>query len=266
MENAGFTPGTYTLAAAEIIGIIIIVALIWAVWRKKTKEPFFPAFIGACVWFVFALVLETIPKALVVMQPAASRSLVLTGIISSAFAGVFEETGRFIAFKTVLSKYRTKRTAVTYAIGHGGFEAVFLITLTLLSTLFTGYMLGSGKLDASLAMMSQEQQDMVYEKVAALADLKITDVLTAYLERIIAMIIHLSLSVPVFLAAREKRSFMLYPLAVILHFVLDAVYAYFSFSGICPLIVTEIITLAAVVPVAVFAYRLYRSRPDEVSE
>lgn len=265
MENAGFTTGTYTLAAAEITGIIIIVVLIWAVWRKKTKEPFFPAFIGACVWFVFAMVLETIPKAFVVMLPAVSRSLVLTGIISSAFAGVFEETGRFIAFRTVLRKYRTKRTAVTYAIGHGGFEAVFLITLTLLSTLMTGYMLGSGKLDASLAIMSQEQKDAVYDKVAALAGIRITDVLTAYLERMIAVVIHISLSVPVFLAAREKRSLMLYPLAVILHFALDAEYAYFSFSGICPLIVTEIITLAAVVPVAVYAYRLYRSRPDEVT-
>lgn len=265
MEKVTFTSGTYALVIAEITGIIVIVAFIWAVWRKRTREPFFPAFTGACVWFVFAMVLETLPKSLVVSLPAVSSSVLLTSLAASAFAGVFEETGRFIAFRTVLRKYETKRTAVTYGIGHGGFEAVFLIATSLLGTLLVGYSLNSGKLDASLAMMPTEYTEQLRSKLQALADADIFSVLIAYIERLIAIAIHISLSVLVFLAVREKSSFWLFPLAVFLHFAVDAVYEYLALSG-CNMVLTEAATALVTALMAVFAYRLYRSRPDEVIE
>ena len=265
MEKVTFTSGTYIFILSEIIGIIAIVALIWAVWRKKTREPFFPAFIGACVWFIFSMVLEALPKSIVLSLPAVSSSVLLTAVVASVFAGVFEETGRFIAFKTVLRKYDTKRTAVTYGIGHGGAEAVLLIAVNLMGTFMVGYFLSSGMLDASLSKMPPEYIEQMNGRLQSLVRADISDILIAYIERLTAIAIHISLSVPVFLAAREKRSLWLLPLAVFLHFAVDAVYAYLSFSG-CNIAVTEAVTVLVTAAMAVFAYRLYRSRPDEVIE
>jgi len=265
MEKVAFTSGTYIFVFSEIIGVILIVVLIWAVWRKKTREPFFPAFIGACVWFIFAMVLENIPKSIVLSRPAVSSSVLLTAVAASAFAGVFEEAGRFIAFRTVLRKYDTKRTAVTYGIGHGGCEAVLLIAFNLLGTLMVGSFLNSGRLDASLAMMPPAYIEQLNDRVQSLARTDVSDIIIAYIERLTAIAIHISLSVPVFLAAREKRSLWLLPLAVFLHFAVDAVYAYLALSG-CNIVVTEVVTVLVTAVMAVFAYRLYRSRPDEVIE
>jgi uncharacterized membrane protein YhfC len=54
----------------------------------------------------------------------------LYGGLAALLAGVFEETGRFLAFKFLLKKRTGRKTAISYGIGHGGFEAVFLLVFT----------------------------------------------------------------------------------------------------------------------------------------
>jgi uncharacterized membrane protein YhfC len=49
----------------------------------------------------------------------------LYAVLGALLAGLFEETGRFIAFKFLLKKRTDRKTAISYGIGHGGFEAIF---------------------------------------------------------------------------------------------------------------------------------------------
>ena len=51
-------------------------------------------------------------------------------------AGIFEETGRFLAFKTVLRKKQGKDiNALMYGAGHGGFEAAALLGITMINNI-----------------------------------------------------------------------------------------------------------------------------------
>ena len=103
--------------------------LVW--WRRTRHAKLTPFFVGALTFFLFALVLEPLMHQLfLVSDNAVSRALNaspwLYALYGALAAGVFEETGRYFAFSVLLTKrsYPERDTAVTYGIGHGGFEAM----------------------------------------------------------------------------------------------------------------------------------------------
>lgn len=98
------------------IAIPVVIALIW---RIRKKEPVTTILIGAATFLLFALILEkpiqnvlAFPTAMGLPDHAISRFLsenpVLLALVAGLFPGVFEETGRLIAFKTVLRKRRNR--------------------------------------------------------------------------------------------------------------------------------------------------------------
>ena len=113
--------------------ILPVVICIW--WLLKKKEKFTTVLIGAATWFVFAVLLEAIPKYLL-FNPATSLGKSIVGnaalytVIGALMAGIFEETGRIVAFKTLLRKRTNKETGISHGIGHGGFEAIFLLNIS----------------------------------------------------------------------------------------------------------------------------------------
>ena len=95
----------------------VVVSVIPAIWWIKTHhEKITTVLVGAATWFVFAQILETIPKA-ILFNPAFEISNTIRGsvflytLIGCLLAGIFEETGRFVAFKTVLKNRTNKVTA-----------------------------------------------------------------------------------------------------------------------------------------------------------
>ena len=96
------------LAVAAVIGIVAPLGIaIW--WMVKKKESFVTYLVGMLVFCIFVFVLEKpIQNALIIPDHAVSRFInarpILWAFVVGLFPGVFEETGRFIAFKTVLKK------------------------------------------------------------------------------------------------------------------------------------------------------------------
>ena len=45
-------------------------------------------------------------------------------------AGLFEETGRLLAFRFILKPHTARITALSYGIGHGGIEAFWVMGLS----------------------------------------------------------------------------------------------------------------------------------------
>ena len=122
------------LGTGAALSVIITLAIV-LVWKIKKKEPFTTILVGAATFVLFALILEkTIQNALVfpttmgLPDHAASQFInarpVLWALVLGLFPGVFEETGRFIAFKTVLKNRRNRETSISYGIGHGGIEVI----------------------------------------------------------------------------------------------------------------------------------------------
>lgn len=237
------------LGAALSVIITLAIAL---VWKIKKKEPFTTILAGAVTFILFALILEkSIQNALVfptqmgLPDHAASQFInarpVLWALVLGLFPGVFEETGRFIAFKTVLKKRRNRETSISYGIGHGGIEVILTLSVTYIIYIAYGMMINSGSFQAIIDQAASQAPDQA-GAMQALADqlavISFADIGTGLFERVFAFLFHVGASILVFYAARDKGRLWLYPLAIILHTALD------SFAGLNAAKVIQLSTLA----------------------
>ena len=221
------------LGAALSVIITLTIAL---VWKIKKKEPFTTILAGAVTFILFALILEkSIQNALVfptqmgLPDHAASQFInarpVLWALVLGLFPGVFEETGRFIAFKTVLKNRRNRETSISYGIGHGGIEVILTLTVTYIIYIAYGIMINSGSFQTIIDQAASQAPDQA-GAMQALADqlavISFADIGTSLFERVFAFLFHVGASILVFYAARDKGRLWLYPLAILLHTALDS--------------------------------------------
>ncbi|MBP3758346.1 MAG: YhfC family intramembrane metalloprotease [Firmicutes bacterium] len=221
------------LGAALSVIITLAIAL---VWKIKKKEPFTTILAGAVTFILFALILEkSIQNALVfptqmgLPDHAASQFInarpVLWALVLGLFPGVFEETGRFIAFKTVLKNRRNRETSISYGIGHGGIEVIITLTVTYIIYIAYGIMINSGSFQTIIDQAASQAPDQA-GAMQALADqlavISFADIGTSLFERVFAFLFHVGASILVFYAARDKGRLWLYPLAILLHTALDS--------------------------------------------
>lgn len=216
------------IGAALAFAVPVGLALLW-VFRKKEKLT--TVLIGAAVFVVFALILEKPLQALLLVPDhAVSRFLkanpVWFALVGGLFAGVFEETGRLAAFKTVLKHRRNRETAVSYGIGHGGAEVILILGLTYVTNLSYAVMINTGTFGTvvdQVAAQAPDQVETLYTLAEQIASLTLAGVGMGLLERVFAVLFHLGASILVFYACRDRSRFWLYPLAIVLHTALDFV-------------------------------------------
>ena len=223
------------LGTGAALSVIITLAIV-LVWKIKKKEPFTTILVGAATFVLFALILEkTIQNALVfpttmgLPDHAASQFInarpVLWALVLGLFPGVFEETGRFIAFKTVLKNRRNRETSISYGIGHGGIAVILTLTVTYITYIAYGIMINSGSFQTLIDQVASQAPDQV-SAMQALADqlaaISFADIGTSLFERVFAFLFHVGASILVFYAARDKGRLWLYPLAILLHTALDS--------------------------------------------
>ena len=118
-----------TLMVIGTIIFLVVPIIIAIIWTIRKKERFSTVAVGALTFLLFAIVLEkpiqnvlVFPVQMGLAEHGASRFInarpVLWAFIVGLFPGVFEETGRFVAYKTVLKKRKNKETSISYGIGH----------------------------------------------------------------------------------------------------------------------------------------------------
>ena len=213
--------------------IPIAIALIWKFWKH---EKFTTILVGAATFVLFALILEkTIQNALVfpttmgLPDHAASQFInarpILWALVLGLFPGVFEETGRFMAFKTVLRNRRNRETSISYGIGHGGIEVILVLGINYIVYIVYAVMINTGTFQGIIDQVA-EQAPFQEEAIRALADqlavFSFADIGAGMFERVFAFLFHVGASILVFYAARDKGRLWLYPLAILLHTALDS--------------------------------------------
>ena len=95
---------------------------------------------------------EGVPKAIFFGGGTGVSQYVLTHawaytLIGCLLAGVFEEVGRYLAFRFLLKRYTNRRDAVTYGIGHGGIEAILVLGLTAINNIAIAQLVNSGSIE-----------------------------------------------------------------------------------------------------------------------
>lgn len=214
------------------LGAVLSFALplgIALLWTKKKKEPFTTVLVGAATFLLFALILEKPIQALVISADhSVSRFLnarpVWLALAAGLFPGIFEETGRLAAFKTVLKKRKNRETSISHGLGHGGFEVIMMLGITYVTYIAYAVMINTGTFQTVVdqaAAQAPDQVDAVKALAGQLATLTAADVGAGLLERVFAVLFHIGASILVFYACRDRGRFWLYPLAILLHTAMD---------------------------------------------
>ena len=211
------------MALAMVFAFAAPIALL--IHYKKKGADVLPFFIGCAVFVVFALILEALVHNLVLKGPAGEKiqsSTLLYALYGGLMAGLFEETGRFLAFKTVLKKrLGNDENALMYGAGHGGVEAILLLGFAYISNLIMSLLVNAGLTDTLTAGLTGDALAQVQAVFGTLTTASPWTYLLAVVERAAAITAHICLSVLVWFAAKKPGKMGLYPLAILLHAALD---------------------------------------------
>lgn len=268
------TSSIIAMASAGLVCTLYPIILL-VFWRKKTGAAVAPFFVGAGTFFLFALVLEQILHQVCMLGDNAvartiSTSVVLSTLYGGLAAGIFEETGRFVAFK-LMKKHDNRETAVTYGIGHGGIEAILLVGVNML--IYAGLSLflnqtGTANVgiiggpDGPTSVFLGDPDGMLMRTLQSITP---AGCAMATYERLVTVLFHVALSVLVFAAARRPGKLWLYPVAILLHACVDFIAVLYQLGIIKSLLLTEGFITVYTVLVVAFARWVWRnlSAPPE---
>ena len=246
------------MAANAFLGIAVPVCLAVYLVRKH-RAKLSSLLIGAGTFILFALVLESILHQLVLKGPHGSDILgntLLYALYGGLAAGVFEETGRFLSMKFLMKKAPSKPLpGIAYGVGHGGAEMLIIFGITMINNLVISALINSGQADAIFAKVPEEAAGQLQAQLDQLQTLGAGTLLIGLWERFSALILHLGLSMLVWVAVRKGGKWLwLFPGAIVLHAIVDAGTVLLQKStGLVPL---ELIVMAEALAVAAIGYNV----------
>ena len=233
-----------------IITVILMLAIpvfLFIYWRKNHKQQTKISYLiaGAVGFIVSARVLELGVHYFCILSdnPVSgfingnTVAYVLYGII---MAGVFEECGRYIILKYIMKNDRTSENAVLYGIGHGGIEILAVVLPAMITYLAVAVLFSAGNIENALSTLNitEETAAAALPAVHAAAVFDFGTVVLSVLERIIAMFLHIGLTVIVYYGVVNARKSFL-PMAIILHMLADTFAALYQRSAV-PLWTVEV--------------------------
>ncbi|WP_018132314.1 YhfC family intramembrane metalloprotease [Effusibacillus pohliae] len=219
----------FQLACLLAAGLFCIVLpfLSFLVVKRKLPSRWRIFWIGALTFFIFQILLRLpwqIPLAAWMREHAAEGwMLVWFTLLSGLTAGLFEETGRYLAYRFFVKK-PTVGDGVALGMGHGGIESALLVGVSIISASIVTY------------LATHQQIAIPPDQMAALAAQTnlngpwYLNFAGAY-ERVMALIAHVTMSLLVYVAYTRKR-FSYFLIAVVVHMAIDAgVVLFAKFTG-----------------------------------
>ena len=137
------------MAVSILIGFGLPLAM-FLYFRLKKKADILPFFVGCAVMLLFALILEAMVHRVILGSSVGGKiqnNVWLYAVYGGLMAGLFEETGRFLAFKTVLKKHQHRDVnALMYGAGHGGIEAFAILGIASVNNIIYSLLINSGNM------------------------------------------------------------------------------------------------------------------------
>ena len=227
--------------------LVPIALMIWLRVKKKANFP--PFFIGMAVMLVFALIVERLIHQVVFLTSfgkAIQANIWLYALYGGLMAGLFEETGRLIAMKTLLKKYLPNdANALMYGAGHGGIECMVLLGMTMVNNLIYSVMINTGNAALLTTGLPEEYLGQIEAVFTQLAETSSWIFLVGMLERLFAIVLQLSLSVLVWFGVKNRK-IGLYFLAILCHLLVDGISVVAAGLDVPTLAIEGIICLLAI--------------------
>ena len=254
-----------------IILMIAIPVCFFICWRRKHKEQTKISWLiaGAAGFVISARMLEVgVHYFCIVADNPVSRfingntaAFVLYGI---TMAGIFEECGRLIILKYILKKDRTRENAVIYGIGHGGIEILTVFLPAMILYLAIAVMFSQGDTETALKTLNitEETAAAALPSVQAAAAFDYAMMAMNVMERLLAMLIHIGLTVIVYYGVVNAKKLCL-PAAILLHMLADTFPALYQ-RGILPLWAVEIWAAFWTLMIMLIAAKLYKRMSEIV--
>lgn len=245
---------------AVSMAICFLLPLGLALFFRRQGGRWRDFFLGAAVFFLFALVLEQGVHSLVLNGPLGQTitgNLLLYALYGGLMAGLFEEVGRLVAFRFLRPAPGQTARALMYGAGHGGIEAVMIVGLSYISNLLVSSWINAGTLEQNLGTLDEATLQTIAQMVATPA----TTYLWGGVERIIAIGIHLALSVLVYLAyCRGRQGLTLFVGAILLHAAVDA--CSILAAAYLPIVGVELLVLVCALGLGLVAWKVYQKEAE----
>ena len=272
-ENIVIGKNSIPSLAVTVLLMIAIPTVFFLYWRLKHKEQTKIGYLiaGAVGFLVSARVLELgVHYVCILTDNPVSRfingSTLAFVLYGTVMAGVFEECGRHIVFKYILKKDRTRENAVLYGIGHGGIEVLAVILPSMILYLVIAVLFSQGNVEEALAQLkiTEETAAAALPSVQAAAAFDCALAAMNVIERLLAMLLHIGLTVIVFYGVQNEKKGCL-PLAILLHMAMDAFPALYQ-RGAVPLWSVEVWAALWTAIIVFIAVRLYQSVKEQTEK
>lgn len=212
---------------AVIISLVIcfgmpITAFLFLTARKyRIAKPFF---IGALTFFLTQIStrIPIVTLWLPTMDWYIRLSLnpYLAGLFLGLTAGLAEEIGRFVLASLLLKRNRRYVDGIAFGLGHGGIEAILITGLTQINLLVLMIAIRTGQFESLIAASgATAAADAIYQQVTALTPLTL---ILGGAERILAMAMHVGLTMIIWAGLRTGKKWRSLLLAILIHAAIDA--------------------------------------------
>lgn len=244
------------MVVSAVISIGLPVSL-FIVFYKKHNGKFIPMIIGVSAFIIFALILEGLIHSIVLGTFGIKNIPVAYIIYGALMAGLFEETARFLSFNILKKKYNGIGTGLSYGVGHGGIEAIIFVGITMISNLVFSTIINTGNMAILIKNIDGEALTQLNTQISALATVEPYMFLIGGIERIFALGIQISLSIIVYYSVYSENRLYLYPLAIILHALIDVPAMLMQTGIIKQMIIVEILAGISAVVLIILAKKIH---------
>lgn len=214
------------MTVSVLLSIGFPVALV--IWvMNKYRPGFIPVLFGILVFVVTQVLIRfNLIGAFTTSQAGLSFILanpILYIAILSLTAGLFEESGRFLAYKFLMKNKREWRHGIAYGIGHGGIEAVIMVSIPFIANIANSILINQGGLTSSVLPAEAVAQLQVI--APALVNTPSFMFLIGGVERVFAIMLHIALSLMVLYGVNRKKIGYLF-LAMLAHGLVNFIAVY----------------------------------------
>lgn len=209
------------MAVAAVISAALPVGA-YLIARRRLTLSIRNVAAGAVLFILFARGLEwvifvSVPRAAPQLNAWFMTHTPALALYGAVVSGVVEETGRYLGLRYLAKPRQDPGTAVAYAIGHGGAEAIVVGVLGVLGFVLVGLLINADQLDATLGDYLSKSTLM---QMHGLEQVTGPMMLVGGIERISCFIFQTALTLVVWRAVRDRAHGLL-AAAVLAHIALN---------------------------------------------